>query len=56
MRRLLFATVLAAAASAPLAPASATHCEIEYKDVHVCVCLTAAQVVRDVTGEQLHCA
>lgn len=56
MRRLLVVPALLVAATFAPAPASATHCEIEYKDIHVCVCLTVADVVRDVTGEQLHCA
>ena len=56
MRRLILAALAGAAAFAPLTPASATHCEFEYKDIHVCVCLTAAGVYREVTGDQLHCA
>ena len=56
MRRVLFTTLLAGAAFAPLAPASATHCEFEYKDVKVCVCLTVNAVYHEVTGENLGCA
>ena len=56
MRRVLLTGAIAAAAFVPAAPASATHCEVEYKNICVSVCLTADAVYYTVTGEHLGCA
>ncbi|HVF04061.1 MAG TPA: hypothetical protein VNA20_04410 [Frankiaceae bacterium] len=56
MRRLLLAATLVAAGFATTTPASATHCEVEYKKICVSVCLTADVVYHAATGEHLACA
>ena len=56
MRRLLLATALVAASFATAAPATATHCEVEYKNICVSVCLTADKAYHLATGEHLACA
>ena len=57
MRRLLLVAAVAGGTFAlPAAPASATHCDVEYKNVCVSVCLTADKAYHLATGEHLACA
>lgn len=56
MPRLLLAAAIVAAGFATTTPASATHCDVEYKKYCVSVCLTTDVVYHAVTGEHLACA